>query len=135
MLRNTGSMISSSQNQTSRWLFILLVLKNNMHSKWYIRVRGMTPLCFEYYICDLEFYAFDFESYPKVAIGKQNGEKLVLKEMMRNLPVPVMEEEIDEMFNFADQDRDGKISWRCPLFLFSFFLVWLLFNFANQDRN
>ena len=37
------------------------------------------------------------------------------KEMMRNLPVPVMEEDIDEMFNFADQDRDGKISWRCPL--------------------
>ena len=95
----------------------------------------MTPLRFEYYICDLEFYAFDFESYPKVAIGKQNGEKLVLKEMMRNLPVPVMEEEIDEMFNFADQDRDGKISWRCPLFLLSLLLFLLLFNFANQDRN
>ena len=27
--------------------------------------------------------------------------------------MPVMEEDIDEMFNFADQDRDGKISWRC----------------------
>ena len=36
--------------------------------------------------------------------------------MMRNLPVPVLEEDIDEMFNFADQDRDGKISWRCHHF-------------------
>ena len=34
------------------------------------------------------------------------------QEMMRNLPVPVLEEDIDEMFNFADQDQDGKISWR-----------------------
>ena len=38
---------------------------------------------------------------------------------MRNLPVPVLEEDIDEMFNFADQDRDGKISWRYAPFPFS----------------
>jgi Ca2+-binding EF-hand superfamily protein len=32
--------------------------------------------------------------------------------MMRNLPVPVEEEDIDQMFDFADNDKDGKISYR-----------------------
>ena len=32
--------------------------------------------------------------------------------MMRNLPVPVSEEDIDAMFDFADKDKDGKINYR-----------------------
>ena len=53
--------------------------------------------------------------------------------MMRNLPVPVMEEDIDEMFNFADQDRDGKISWRCAttficLSLHITIIIWLYYE-------
>ena len=32
--------------------------------------------------------------------------------MMSNLPVPVKEEDIDQMFEFADKDKDGKISYR-----------------------
>ena len=32
--------------------------------------------------------------------------------MMRNLPVPVTEEDIDEMFEYADKDKDGKINYR-----------------------
>ena len=32
--------------------------------------------------------------------------------MMRNLPVPVGEEDIDQMFDFADKDKDGRISYR-----------------------
>ena len=32
--------------------------------------------------------------------------------MMRNLPVPVKEEDIDQMFDFADKDKDGKINYR-----------------------
>ena len=32
--------------------------------------------------------------------------------MMRNLPVPVNEEDIDEMFEYADKDKDGKINYR-----------------------
>ena len=31
--------------------------------------------------------------------------------MMRNLPVPVNEEDIDQMFEFADKDKDGKIDY------------------------
>ena len=32
--------------------------------------------------------------------------------MMRNLPVPVNEEDIDQMFEFADKDKDGRINYR-----------------------
>ena len=32
--------------------------------------------------------------------------------MMKNLPVPVEEDDIDQMFDFADKDKDGKISYR-----------------------
>ena len=32
--------------------------------------------------------------------------------MMRNRPVPVEEEDIDQMFDFADKDEDGKIRYR-----------------------
>ena len=39
--------------------------------------------------------------------------------MMRNLPVPVSEEDIDAMFDFADKDKDGKINYR---FLSTFIL-------------
>ena len=31
--------------------------------------------------------------------------------IMRNLPVPVSECEIDEMFEFADKNQDGKLSF------------------------
>jgi len=31
--------------------------------------------------------------------------------MMRNLPVPVNEEDIDQMFEFADKDKDGRINY------------------------
>ena len=32
--------------------------------------------------------------------------------IMRNLPVPVTEEDIEEMFNYADKDKDNKISYK-----------------------
>ena len=32
--------------------------------------------------------------------------------MMRNLPVEVEEEDIEEMFQFADKDKDGKLSYK-----------------------
>ena len=37
--------------------------------------------------------------------------------MMRNLPVPVSEEDIDDMFDFADKDKDGKINYRLRSYL------------------
>ena len=32
--------------------------------------------------------------------------------MMKNLPVPVADEEIEEMFEYADKNKDGKLSYR-----------------------
>ena len=32
-------------------------------------------------------------------------------QMMRNLPVPVSDEDIEEMFDFADKNNSGKISY------------------------
>ena len=32
--------------------------------------------------------------------------------IMKNLPVTVEDEEIHEMFDFADKDKDGKLSFR-----------------------
>ena len=31
---------------------------------------------------------------------------------MKNLPVPVEDEDIEEMFDFADKNKDGKLSYR-----------------------
>ena len=40
--------------------------------------------------------------------------------IMRNLPVPVAESEIDEMFEFADKNQDGKLSFaECELMVIS----------------
>ena len=34
------------------------------------------------------------------------------KHIMKNLPVFVTDEDIDEMFKFADKDADGKLSYQ-----------------------
>ena len=31
---------------------------------------------------------------------------------MQNLPVPVSDEDIEEMFEFADKDKNGKLSYK-----------------------
>ena len=33
------------------------------------------------------------------------------KHIMKNLPVPVDDKDIEEMFDFADKDKDGKLSY------------------------
>ena len=48
------------------------------------------------------------------------------KLMMNNLPEPVPENDIMDMFTFADKDKDGKISWEE-------FLVELMSSFNSVD--
>jgi hypothetical protein len=31
---------------------------------------------------------------------------------MRNLPVPVADDDIDQMFDYADTDKDGRLSYK-----------------------
>ena len=34
------------------------------------------------------------------------------RHLMRNLPVPVADEDIDQMFDYADTDKDGRLSYK-----------------------
>ena len=62
-------------------------------------------------ICGTDPYPKNFRA-KKYKIKEKFFTKADFQLMMRNLPVPVNEEEIDEMFNFADKDKDGKINYR-----------------------
>ena len=73
-------------------------------------------------ICGTDPYPKNFRA-KKYKIKEKFFTKTDFQLMMRNLPVPVTEEDIDAMFDFADKDRDGKINYR-----FTFYLAneWLL---------
>jgi hypothetical protein len=34
------------------------------------------------------------------------------RHLMRNLPVPVADDDIDQMFDYADTDKDGRLSYK-----------------------
>ena len=72
-------------------------------------------------ICGTDSYPANFRA-KKYKIKDKFFSKADFQFMMRNLPVPVEEEEIDEMFEFADKDKDGKISYRWVLRLFVFII-------------
>ena len=62
-------------------------------------------------ICGTESYPANFRA-KKYKIKDKYFSKADFQFMMSNLPVPVKEEDIDQMFEFADKDKDGKISYR-----------------------
>ena len=62
-------------------------------------------------ICGTDPYPPKFRA-KKWKIKDKFFSKTDFQFMMRNLPVPVNEEDIDQMFEFADKDKDGKINYR-----------------------
>ena len=62
-------------------------------------------------ICGTDSYPTYFRA-KKWKIKDKFFTKTDFQFMMRNLPVPVEEEDIDQMFDFADKDKDGKINYR-----------------------
>jgi hypothetical protein len=62
-------------------------------------------------ICGTDPYPTNFRA-KKYKIKDKFFSKADFQFMMRNLPVPVEEEDIDQMFDFADKDKDGKINYR-----------------------
>ena len=66
---------------------------------------------FKKVICGTDPYPKNFRA-KKYKIKEKFFTKADFQLMMRNLPVPVNEEEINEMFDFADKDKDGKINYR-----------------------
>ena len=67
-------------------------------------------------ICGTDPYPKNFRA-KKYKIKEKFFTKTDFQLMMRNLPVPVTEEDIDAMFDFADKDRDGKINYRFTFYL------------------
>ena len=63
-------------------------------------------------ICGTDPYPQNFRA-KKWKIKDKYFTKADFQFMMRNLPVPVNEEDIDQMFEFADKDKDGRINYRC----------------------
>jgi len=61
-------------------------------------------------ICGTDPYPKNFRA-KKYKIKEKFFTKADFQLMMRNLPVPVNEDEINEMFDFADKDKDGKINY------------------------
>jgi len=61
-------------------------------------------------ICGTDPYPPKFRA-KKWKIKDKFFSKTDFQLMMRNLPVPVNEEDIDQMFEFADKDKDGKITY------------------------
>ena len=61
-------------------------------------------------MCGTEQYPTDRRA-KKYKIGKHRITREDFYHIMRNLPVPVDDQDIKDMFEFADKDRDGKISY------------------------
>ena len=61
---------------------------------------------------------------------------------MKNLPVPVDDDDIEEMFDFADKDNDGKLSYEeflvgssikyCFIFILSFLPMYTQFLYPSS---
>ncbi|XP_023347863.1 calmodulin isoform X2 [Eurytemora carolleeae] len=62
-------------------------------------------------LCGTEPFPTDFKA-KKYKLDKHFLSKDDFRHMMRNLPVPVEEEDIEEMFTYADRDNDGKLSYK-----------------------
>ena len=75
-------------------------------------------------ICGTDPYPQNFRA-KKWKIKDKYFTKEDFQFMMRNLPVPVNEEDIDQMFEYADKDKDGKINYRFhdTILFFNIFLT------------
>ena len=82
-------------------------------------------------ICGTDPYPKNFRA-KKYKIKEKFFTKTDFQLMMRNLPVPVTEEDIDAMFDFADKDRDGKINYRFTFYLANEWLITIQSLFFSE---
>ena len=61
--------------------------------------------------CGTEPFPTDFRA-KKYKINKHFITKEDFVKLMKSLPVPLSDEGIEEMFNFADKNKDGKLSYK-----------------------
>ena len=62
-------------------------------------------------ICGTDPFPTEFRA-KKYRVDKHWIEKKDFVHMMKNLPVEVSDEDIEEMFQFADKNGDGKLSYK-----------------------
>ena len=62
-------------------------------------------------LCGTEPFPTDFKA-KKYKLDKHHLNKDDFVHIMKNLPVPVDDDDIEEMFQFADKDKDGKLSYK-----------------------
>ena len=62
-------------------------------------------------LCGTEPFPEDFRA-KKYRLDRHFLEKEDFRHIMRSLPVPVADKDIEEMFSYADKDNDGKLSYQ-----------------------
>ena len=60
--------------------------------------------------CGTEPFPTDFRA-KKYKINKHFITKADFTKLMKSLPVPVSDEDIEQMFSFADKNKDNKLSY------------------------
>ena len=61
--------------------------------------------------CGTEPFPTDFRA-KKYKINKHHITRADFCQLMKSLPVPVSDDDIEEMFNFADKNKDDKLSYK-----------------------
>ena len=76
------------------------------------RVTSQKPDCiFKQMLCGTEPYPLDFRA-KKYKLDKHSMKKKDFIFMMTNLPTHVEDWEAEEMFDFADKNKDGELSYK-----------------------
>ena len=82
-------------------------------------------------LCGTDPFPTDFRA-KKYKLHKHFISKEDFQQIMRSLPLPVSEMDIEEMFSFADRNKDGKLSYKefevkiiFHLYFFSLLVNWL----------
>ena len=68
-------------------------------------------------LCGTESHPVKFRA-KKYKIQEKSFSLADFTQMMTHLPEPVTDQEIMEMFNYADKDRDGRINFKEFLVIF-----------------
>ena len=78
-------------------------------------------------LCGTESHPVKFRA-KKYKIEEKSFSLANFTQMMTHLPEPVTDQEIMEMFNYADKDRDGRINFEEFLVIFIIFVADYIFS-------
>ena len=85
-------------------------------------------------LCGTESHPVKFRA-KKYKIEEKSFSLADFTQMMTHLPEPVTDQEIMEMFNYADKDRDGRINFEEFLVIFIIFVADYIFSLPGDDNS